>query len=96
MELKTLAPNIEAESPKKILKEVNKIAFSLNYDCHIEIWLNELITRFCDFIELDMSNDSYPYKEMVSLVNATKKRMDKYNMNYKANDLHSFLILKAG
>lgn len=96
VELKTLAPNIEAESPKKILKEVNKIAFSLNYDCHIEIWLNELITRFCDFIELDMSNDSYPYKEMVSLVNATKKRMDKYNMNYKANDLHSFFNFKSG
>ncbi|OWO82319.1 ATP-dependent DNA helicase [Photorhabdus luminescens] len=95
-ELNALAPYTQLSSPKKIIKEINKIGFTMDYDCEIDILLNEVITRFCNSIELDINIDSYPYKEMTSLINATKKRMIKYNMSYKANGLHSFFNFKSG
>ncbi|MER2472035.1 ATP-dependent helicase [Photorhabdus laumondii] len=97
-ELNIVAPYTEATSPKQILKEINKIAISIDYDCQIDSWLCDAIKRFCHSIsiDLDINFDSHCYKEMYSLINATRKRMLKYKMDYKASDLHSFSNFKDG
>lgn len=95
-ELNIHAPYTESLSPKQILKWINKISSSAEYNCEIDIWLKEVILNFCYFIDLGMNMDSHCYKEMDFLINATKKRMLKYKMNYKASDLHSFFNYKHG
>lgn len=95
-ELNVAAPYTESLSPKKILKIINKISLSVDYNCEIDVWLREVITRFCHSINLSISNDSYYYQEMELLINATLKRMLKYNMAYKANELHLFFNFRSG
>lgn len=95
-ELNDLDSYTKLLSPKKIIKEINKIEFAMDYNCEIDIWINNLITKFCNSIGLDINNQSYIYKEMICLIDATKKRMAKYSMNYRANDLHSFFNFRSG
>ncbi|WP_217895817.1 3'-5' exonuclease [Yersinia frederiksenii] len=78
------------------MKIINKISLSVDYNCEIDVWLREVITRFCHSINLSISNDSYYYQEMELLINATLKRMLKYNMAYKANELHLFFNFRSG
>lgn len=95
-ELNDLESYTKFLSPKQIIKEINKIEFALDYNCEIDIWIKNLITNFCSSLGLDVNNQSYAYKEMICLIDATKKRMAKYSMNYRANDLHSFFNFKSG
>lgn len=67
----------------------------MDYNCEIDVWLRQVITRFCHSINLGISNDSYYYQEMELLINATLKRMLKYNMAYKANELHLFFNFRS-
>ncbi|EKN4691346.1 ATP-dependent helicase [Yersinia ruckeri] len=95
-ELNGSAPSTDSLSPKKIMKCVNIIAMSANYDCDIDCWIDEVVTMFCNVVGLDKNTESYFYKEKISLISSTNKRMDKYKMDYKAKDLHSFFNSKKG
>ncbi|HBU8762869.1 TPA: ATP-dependent helicase [Klebsiella pneumoniae] len=95
-QLNNIEPWTESLSSKQMIKWINKIAISVNYDCAITDWIHEVINFFCDYIQINCNSESYYFKEKESLINSTQKRIDKYKMTYRANDLHSFFNSKSG
>ncbi|HGX8474188.1 TPA: ATP-dependent helicase [Escherichia coli Nissle 1917] len=95
-QLYSFEPWTESLSSKQMMKWVNKIAITVDYDCDISDWISKVINCFCDYVHIDCNSESYYFKEAESLINATQKRMNKYKMTYKANDLHSFFNSKSG
>ncbi|HFT3433940.1 TPA: UvrD-helicase domain-containing protein [Klebsiella variicola] len=83
-------------SPKSILSKINQLALISEYEVDIEVWLERIIVDFCSILKLDLTKGGFFYNEMISLVNATTKRMKKYKMAYKAKDLAQFFNSKVG
>ncbi|MDI9277376.1 ATP-dependent helicase [Pantoea sp. EABMAA-21] len=95
-EININSPSFNDFSNKFVLAKINHLATIANYNVNIEDWIVSVITDFCNFFRLDLSDGSFYHSEMNSLVNATLKRMKKYKMKYKANDLPAFFNSRSG
>ncbi|HBQ2304079.1 TPA: UvrD-helicase domain-containing protein, partial [Klebsiella pneumoniae] len=70
-QLNNIEPWTESLSSKQMIKWINKIAISVNYDCAITDWIHEVINFFCDYIHINCNSESYYFKEKESLINST-------------------------
>tara|TARA_R110001592_G_scaffold362974_1_gene679101 strand:- start:2553 stop:4298 length:1746 start_codon:yes stop_codon:yes gene_type:complete len=82
----------EPIEPKLILRTLNSLEIST--DMEIEEWIISAIDNFC--LILGMNESSTAQKGKNSLVQATKERMHKYSMVYRASDLKSFFVSSHG
>ncbi|MEI7163669.1 UvrD-helicase domain-containing protein [Pectobacterium versatile] len=90
------SPNSIFYSSKVILSKINHMALVTDYDANIGTWLKIVITDFCAIFNLDLHEGGFFYSEMNSLINASLKRMKKYDMVYQASDLPSFFNSRSG
>jgi superfamily I DNA/RNA helicase len=81
-------------NPKVILRAVNSLSIDTNME--IDEWLNLVIDSFCSILSIGMVGDSITKAGKCSLIDATSERIKKYNMNYRASDLHRFFSASNG
>lgn len=79
---------------KKLLKLINSI--SKNTEEDIIQWIDIIINDFCRMLSISLLEGSSIYNNKISLINATRERMKKYNMQYKVNDLKMFFSKASG
>ncbi|MCT9979475.1 ATP-dependent helicase [Acinetobacter sp. I-MWF] len=84
----------EAINPKRILSAINSI--SVRFDKEICEWIEEIIVSFCERLKIELTKNDLFNEEMKSILNATRERMMKYGMNYKASDLNKFFSSSIG
>ncbi|MCU8072470.1 UvrD-helicase domain-containing protein [Shewanella sp. SM32] len=80
--------------PKLILKTINSI--SLSTDTEIEQWIKAVVRTFCDKLSISLLDTTMAFKAKCSILEATKVRIDKYQMSYKASDLGRFFSSSCG
>ncbi len=84
----------EAINSKTILSAVNSI--SVQFDYEIDEWIEEVIVKFCEKLRIELAKNNSFNEEMKSILNATRGRINKYKMNYKASDLEKFFSSSNG
>lgn len=84
----------EAINPKTILRTVNSL--NVQFDKEIDEWIEEIIVSFCKRLRIELANNNLFNEGMKSILNATRERMKKYKMNYKATDLPKFFSSSSG
>ena len=84
----------EAINPKTILSAVNSITVQLNKE--IDEWIEEIIVKFCEKFRIELTKNDLFNEEIKSILNATRERMKKYEMDYKASDLEKFFSPSNG
>ncbi|MBJ9953035.1 ATP-dependent helicase [Acinetobacter baumannii] len=84
----------ESINPKTILTAVN--AITVKFDKEIDQWIEEIIVSFCERLRIKLTKNDLFNEEMKSILNATRERMKKYDMDYKASDLEKFFSSSTG
>ncbi|EEZ0785421.1 ATP-dependent helicase [Escherichia coli] len=92
--LNNISYDEEAINPKTILSAVNSI--SMQFDSEIDEWIEEVIVRFCERLRIELTKNNLFNEEMKSILNATRDRTNKYEMNYRASDLEKFFSSSNG
>ncbi|WP_345889386.1 ATP-dependent helicase [Shewanella algae] len=92
--LNNISYDEEAINPKTILSAVNSI--SMQFDSEIDEWIEEVIVRFCERLRIELTKNNLFNEEMKSILNATRDRINKYEMNYRASDLEKFFSSSNG
>ncbi|WP_276526535.1 3'-5' exonuclease, partial [Salinivibrio proteolyticus] len=92
--INTITQDDELTSPKKILKTINSIC--VESDDEIENWIENIIKKFCEKLNISLDAETVAYREKESLKNSTSERIKKYKMNYRASDLESFFSSASG
>lgn len=92
--INTITQDDELTSPKKILKTINSIC--VESDDEIENWIENIINKFCEKLNISLDAETVAYREKESLKNSTSERIKKYKMNYRASDLESFFSSASG
>ncbi|MFM1705523.1 UvrD-helicase domain-containing protein [Aeromonas salmonicida] len=84
----------EAINPRTILCAVNSIA--VQFDNEIDDWIEDVIVNFCEKLRIELTKNNLFTEEMNRILNTTKERIKKYDMNYKASDLERFFSSSNG
>lgn len=84
----------ESINPKTILRVVNSI--KVQFDTEIDEWIKKIIFSFCEILRIELIKNDIFNEEMKSIINATRERMKKYKMDYRASDLEKFFSSTSG
>lgn len=68
----------------------------MKFDKEIDQWIEEIIVSFCERLRIKLTKNDLFNEEMKSILNATRERMKKYEMDYKASDLEKFFSSSTG
>ncbi|MEZ8296174.1 ATP-dependent helicase [Vibrio splendidus] len=79
---------------KQVLKIVN--GFNISIDQSITDWIGSIVFEFSRLIGLDIATNKTAKSSLDSLVEATKLRMEKHEMDYRALDLKRFFGKSKG
>ena len=85
--------NVSGEH-KKILKIVN--SFNISIDQSITDWIESIVLEFSHLISLNITANKTAKLRLDSLIDATKIRMEKHDMDYRAHDLKRFFGKSKG
>ncbi|ELB2963266.1 ATP-dependent helicase [Vibrio parahaemolyticus] len=85
--------NVSGEH-KKILKIVN--GFNISIDQSITDWIESIVLEFSHLISLNITANKTAKLRLDSLIDATKIRMEKHDMDYRAHDLKRFFGKSKG
>ncbi|ELA9875466.1 ATP-dependent helicase, partial [Vibrio parahaemolyticus] len=85
--------NVSGEH-KKILKIVNGFNTSINQS--ITDWIESIVLEFSHLIGLNIAANKTAKSSLDSLIDATKIRMEKHDMDYRAHDLKRFFGKSKG
>lgn len=80
--------------PRALLKNVNSI--SINMNSEIKPWIELVIEKACENLEIVLYETTEAYKAKQSILSATTERMAKYGMDYNASDLSRFFSSSNG
>ncbi|AGH81800.1 hypothetical protein PCNPT3_09310 [Psychromonas sp. CNPT3] len=81
-------------NPKVILRTINSLV--IETDIEIVEWINLVIDSFCNILKIDIIGNSVAKVGKCSLIDSALERMKKYEMQYRANDLHKFFSASNG
>ncbi|MDS7930085.1 ATP-dependent helicase [Acinetobacter sp. V91_7] len=84
----------EVINPKTILRTVNSL--NVQFDKEIDEWIEEIIVSFCKRLRIELTENDLFHEGMKSILNATRARMTKYKMDYKASELEKFFSSSSG
>ncbi|MDC4473689.1 ATP-dependent helicase [Acinetobacter baumannii] len=84
----------EVINPKTILRTVNSL--NVQFDKEIDEWIEEIIVSFCKRLRIELTENDQFNEGMKSILNATRARMKKYKMDYKASELEKFFSSSSG
>ncbi|HIF9193117.1 TPA: UvrD-helicase domain-containing protein [Photobacterium damselae] len=79
---------------KQILKIVN--GFNISIDQSITDWIKSIVLEFSYLIGLNIAANKTAKLRLDSLIDATKIRMEKHDMDYRAHDLKRFFGKSKG
>lgn len=84
----------EVITPKVVLSIVNSI--TMKFSNEIDEWIEEIIVIFCEKLRIDLTKNHLLNEEMKIILNATRERIKKYDMNYSSSDLEKFFSSSSG
>lgn len=84
----------EVITPKVVLSIVNSI--TMKFSNEIDKWIEEIIVIFCEKLRIDLTKNHLLNEEMKIILNATRERIKKYDMNYSSSDLEKFFSSSSG
>ena len=77
-----------------ILKAVNRLDVSV--DQSIETWIEENVREFCSSLSINIDSNMLAMLNLNSLLESTRERINKYDMQYRASDLERFFGKSKG
>lgn len=77
-----------------ILKAINRLDVSV--DQSIETWIEENVREFCSSLSINIDNNMLAILNLNSLLESTRERINKYDMQYRASDLERFFGKSKG
>jgi superfamily I DNA/RNA helicase len=92
--LNNISYDEEVINTKTILSAVNSI--SMQFDSEIDEWIEEVIVKFCEILRIELTKNNLFNEEMKSILNATRDRINKYEMSYRTSDLEKFFSSSNG